>query len=185
MRRTQIALRFSLCLFLVAGAPASVADGRTFPTAAKNMRAKPKRADLPARSRVGKREIKLKLFFTNPNHPDFANTCGAGEFVERRIPATKRLADASLRLLFAGPNTQEKAKGMESLSQLGRFYLGVSIKRGVAIVNFRPEAEEILQGTACEQEQILTPMHKTLTQWNTIKRVEYAINGKMIEEWDA
>jgi hypothetical protein len=42
-----------------------------------------------------------------------------------------------------------------------------------------------LQGTACEQEQILTPMDKTLKQFGTIKTVEYAINGKVIEEWDA
>jgi hypothetical protein len=137
MKRTLRALRFFLCLLLIAGAPVLFAHGQLSLTGAKNTQANLKRTDLLASSSVG-REIKLKLFFTNPNHPDFATTCGAGEFVERKIPSTKRLADAALRLLFAGPTPQEKAKGMESLEQLGRHYLGVSVKRVAAVINFAP-----------------------------------------------
>ena len=58
------------------------------------------------------RDIELMVYFTNPKLPEFANTCGAGEFVKRRVKPTKKLADAALRLLFAGPTVAEQAKGM-------------------------------------------------------------------------
>lgn len=185
MRRINIVLRFAVCLSVITGASPLAAEAQASKTAAKNIKANLKRVNSPVRR--GMRELKLQIFFTNPNHPDFQTTCGAGEFVERRIPPTKRLADAALRLLFAGPTAEEKAKGMESLEKLGAFYIGVSIRRGVAVVNFRPGAEEHLYtgGPICMQEQALTPIEKTLTKLGTIKKVGYAINGKLIEEWDA
>jgi spore germination protein GerM len=132
-------------------------------------------------------EIELQIYFSNPKLPAWANDCGAGEFVQRKVPVTKRPADEALRLLFAGPTPAEKAKGMESLPPLGKYYLGVAIRRGVAVVNFRPGAEEHLHvsGAACQQEQVLTTIEKTLKQFSTIKSVKYAINGKIITEWDA
>ena len=133
------------------------------------------------------REIEVLVYFTNPKLPEFANSCGAGEFVKRKVRPTKKLADAALRLLFAGPDVSEQAKGMAGLGQLGNYYRGVSIKDGVAVVNFRPGAEKFLHvlGPACEQERVLTPIAKTLKRFSTITTVDYAINGKIIEEWDA
>jgi hypothetical protein len=171
-------------LLLLAGVVDPGAYGQISSAVAKTVQPNLKSAHPHALVRGG-RQLRLQLFFTNPNHPDFATTCGAGEFVQRKIRPTKRLADTALRLLFAGPTAKEKAKGMESLARLRRYYLGVSIRRGVAIINFRPGAREHLEGTACEQEQTLTPMDKTLKQFGGIKSVEYAINGKIIEEWDA
>ena len=136
---------------------------------------------------VVSRDIEVMVYFTNPKLPEFANTCGAGEFVKRRVKPTKKLADAALRKLFAGPTVAEQAKGMEGLGVLGKYYRGVSVKDGVAVVNFRPGAEKYLhvQGPACRQEQVLTPIAETLKRFSTIKSVNYAINGKIIEEWDA
>jgi spore germination protein GerM len=179
----KTALRFAACLLVVAPASALVASNQVSSTAAKIEQAEVQAANL--QTRKIRRMVNLKLFFTNPNHPDFATTCAAGEFVERKIPATKQLADAALRQLFAGPTAEEKAKGMVSIERLSRYYIGVTIRRGVAIVNFRPGAETYLNGTACEQEELHTPMVKTLTQFSTIKTIEFAINGKIIEEWDA
>jgi hypothetical protein len=136
---------------------------------------------------VVSRDIELWLYFTNPKLPEWANTCGAGDFVVRKVAPTKKTADAALKLLFAGPNVSEQAKGMVGLAPLGDYYRGVSIKEGVAIVNFRPGAEKYLHvsGAACQQEQVLTPIVKTLKRLSTIKSVDFAINGKIIEEWDA
>lgn len=136
---------------------------------------------------VVSRDMEVLLYFTNPTLPEFANTCGAGEFVKRRVKPTKKLADAALRLLFAGPDVSEQAKGMEGLGPLGVYYRGVSIKDGVAVVNFRPGAEKYLHvsGPACGQEKVLTPIVKTLKSLSTIKSVDFAINGKIIEDWDA
>jgi len=76
---------------------------------------------------------------------------------------------------------------MEGIASLGKYYRGVSIRRGVAIVNFRPGAEEHLRvnGPLCMQDQVLAQIINTLKQFSTIKSVEYAINGKVIREWDA
>ena len=136
---------------------------------------------------VVSRDIELWVYFTNPKLPEWANSCGAGDFVVRKVAPTKRTADAALRLLFAGPNVSEQAKGMEGLGPLGEYYRGVSIKDGVAVVNFRPGAEKYLHvlGPACGQERVLTPIVKTLKRLGTITSVDFAINGKIIEEWDA
>jgi hypothetical protein len=132
-------------------------------------------------------QITLKLYLTNTKLPEWANSCGAGEYVTRTTASTKRPAHAALKLLFAGPTAEEKAKGMESLAPLGDYYIGVSIVRGVAVVNFRPGAEKYLyvNGAACQQEQALTPIEKTLKQFSSVRSIKYAINGKIITEWDA
>jgi Sporulation and spore germination len=131
-------------------------------------------------------DIEIKVFFSNPKLPAYDTDCGAGEFVRRKIPATRTVADAALRQLFAGPTEAEKAKGMEGIASLGKFYRGVAIRKGVAIVNFSPGAEEHLRvnGPLCMQDQVLAQIINTLKQFGTIKSVEYAINGKIIKEWD-
>ena len=131
-------------------------------------------------------DIEIKVFFSNTKLPAFENDCGAGEFVTRKIPATRTVADTALKLLFAGPTETEKAKGMEGIASLGKYYRGVSIRKGVAIVNFRPGAEEHLRvnGPLCMQDQVLAQIINTIKQFATIKSVEYAINGKIIKEWD-
>jgi spore germination protein GerM len=128
----------------------------------------------------------IKLFFTNPNLPD-SNDCDSGEFVARRIPNTARVADAALKLLFAGPTQEEKTKGMQSIVPLGEYYIGVTVRKGIAIVNFRPGAEKLLYvtGPICMQQTVLAPITKTLKQFGTIKSVDFAVNGKIIEDWDA
>jgi hypothetical protein len=132
------------------------------------------------------RELSVSVYFTNPELPGYRDDCGDGGFVIRKIPATRRVADAALKLLFAGPTEEEKAKGLESLAPLGSFYLGVSIKNGTATVNFRPGAEKYLyvSGGLCDQARALTPIDKTLKQFSSVKSVVYAINGKIIEDWD-
>lgn len=132
------------------------------------------------------RQQMIKVFFINPKLPAYENDCGAGEFVTRQTSPTKQVAHAALKLLFAGPTAEEKAKGMESLSPLGNYYLGVTIRKGVAVVNFRRGAEESLyvNGPLCRQDMVLAPIVETLKQFATIKSVAYAINGKIIEDWD-
>jgi hypothetical protein len=134
----------------------------------------------------GGREMEIKLYFSNPKLPAYQDDCGAGEFVRRKIPATRQVADAVLRQLFAGPTAAEKARGMQGGAELGKYYLGVGIKNGTAVVNFRPGAEKYLYvtGGMCDQDRALTPLVKTLKQFGSVKRVAYAINGKIIEDWD-
>jgi hypothetical protein len=139
------------------------------------------------KSASGQLEMEIKIFFTNPKLPEFENSCSAGEFVKRKIPVTRQVAAAALRQVFAGPTAEEQAKGMESISPLGAFYIGVSIKKGVAVINFRPGAEKYLHvnGPICMSDTWLAPMVQTLKQFPPVKSVDFAINGKIIEDWDA
>ena len=132
------------------------------------------------------RELSVRVYFTNPKLPGYRDDCGEGGFIIRKIPATKQIADAALKLLFAGPTDEERAKGLQSLAPLGDYYLGVSIKNGKAIVNFRSGAEKYLyvSGGLCEQARTLKPIAETLKQFSSVKSVDYAINGKIIEDWD-
>ena len=140
-----------------------------------------------ARSPMAQKTLSIRVFFTNPRRPEFAHTCAAGEFVKRTIPFTQQVADAALRQVFAGPTAREKARGIDAPPPLARFYRGVSIRKGVATVNFRPGAQKLLRtsGPACTTEKALAPLDQTLRQFKTITSVQYAINGHIITNWDA
>jgi spore germination protein GerM len=143
--------------------------------------------------------IKIKLYFAKAD-PDADNEVYA---VERTIKKTARVAEAALRELLKGVSEEDRKKGLASSYEVGdivtgreecasgkikplRTYLiGVTIRRGVAIVNFRPEAECYLQSAAFAMARVMNPIDATLKQFKTIKRIEYALNGKIITEWDA
>jgi hypothetical protein len=100
--------------------------------------------------------------------------CGAVVARTRTIPHTLAVADASLRILFD-----------EYQRELKPHYLGVKIENGVAIVNFKREALQYLNGPACLQTSFKAPIAATLQQFPTIQQVEYAIDGQLFTEWDA
>ncbi len=143
--------------------------------------------------------MKIKLYFPK----DDPNAELKLVAVERNIKTTKSVADAALRELFKGETEAERKQGLTSvykvksiimgreecshdkMKPLGEYFLGVSIRKGVATVNFRPEAECYLQTTITMQTFTLNPIEATLKQFKTVKDVQYALNGKVITEWDA
>lgn len=134
---------------------------------------------------VSAKPLQIKIFFSNFSQ-NF-NDCGAVGFAYRKIPKTKNVANNALKLLFAGPTAKEKAKGLESIKKLGTFYIGVSVKNRKAVVNFRRGAEKYLyvSGPICMSQTVSAPIEKTLLQFGNIKSVDYAIDGKIVEDWDA
>lgn len=143
--------------------------------------------------------MKIKLYFPKDD-PDADNELVA---VERSIKKTSRVADAVVRELLKGVNEEERKKGLTSayntsdivtgrgecandkMKPLGTYLIGVSIKKGTAIVNFKPEAECYLQSAAFMMSRVMNPIDATLKQFKSIKKVEYALNGKIITDWDA
>jgi len=123
--------------------------------------------------------------------------------VERTVKKTKSVADAALRELLKGASEAERRKGLtstysvdsivtgreecsrEKMKPLGAYLIGVSIKKGVATVNFRPEAECYLQSAITAMSYVMNPIDTTLKQFKGIKEVQYALDGKVITEWDA
>jgi spore germination protein GerM len=123
--------------------------------------------------------------------------------VRRSIKKTTRVAEAALRELFKGVTETEHKQGLTSayavtdivtgrgecqgnkMKPLGAYLIGVTIKRGTATVNFRPEAECYLQSAISQMDRVMNPIEKTLMQFKSIKEVQFALNGKVITEWDA
>jgi spore germination protein GerM len=141
----------------------------------------------------------IKLYYSNTKNPKYSgNECSFVAPVTRTINKTQTTAHAALKELFKGPTAQEKAQGFVSplekpldngsgqqVGPLGNYYLGVSITNGTAVVNFKPEAMRYLNSPACIQGLVKTTIEKTLKQFPTVKKVEYAIDGEVVTEWDA
>lgn len=126
--------------------------------------------------------------------------------VQRQIPKTFKVADGTLRALFAGPTAAELAQGartMDILSSLGKDYIGVNIYgsypnpyywsgspesptwQNVAVVDFRSPAFDILNGPAGTQSMAKAPIEATLLAFPTVDHVLYKKDGVIFTEWDA
>lgn len=129
--------------------------------------------------------LKVKLFFFKPD-ATFSD-CGTVGVANRKIPYTTQVARETLKMLFAGPTVAEKTSGMRSIEKLGELFIGITVKNHKAVVNFRPGAEEYLyvSGPFCMSQTVLAPIEKTLLQFKNIRSIDYAIDGKIIEGWDA
>jgi spore germination protein GerM len=143
--------------------------------------------------------MKVKVYFAK----DDPNADIQLVAVERDVKKTKSVADAALRELLKGVGEKEKSMGListyepkdivtgrdecqtDKMKGLGAYLIGVTIRKGVAIVNFKPEAECYLQTAITAGEYVTKPIEATLKQFKSIKKVEYAINGKVITDWDA
>lgn len=138
--------------------------------------------------------------FLVKDDPDADNELVA---VKRSVPKTARVADAAIRELLKGATEADRKAGLasayereniitgrdecqsDSMKPLAAYFIGVTIRRGTAIVNFRPEAECYLQSTAFMMSRVLNPIDRTLKRFKSVKNVEFALNGKIITEWDA
>ena len=123
----------------------------------------------------------IKLFFPNTNLDK--GDCPAKVFpVTRTIPKTAAVARAVLEQLFAGPASQEKARGFYSdfSEETKSFFFSVNVKNRAAYVNLRDPTSTPTVGnftTSCGGSNFFGQVEKTLKQFSSIKRVFYAING--------
>lgn len=143
--------------------------------------------------------MKIKLYFPKDD-PDANLSLVA---VERQVKRTSRVAETAVRELLKGVNESERKRGLtsvyavenlitgrtecarEKMKPLAAYFIGVTVKKGTATVNFRAEAECYLQTTVTMMSFVMEPIDATLKQFPTIKEVQYALNGKVITEWDA
>jgi len=141
----------------------------------------------------------VKLYFSHK----YEDPCDGVKVTNRHLQIVT--PDSALRELFAGPNKEEKARGFYSsfhwktdlagngvmLRPLKDYYKKVVVKKdGTALVYFSDigESDEVmlyLDSAACAQRSIKNPIERTLLQFPAIKRVEYVVNGVLVEGWDA
>jgi hypothetical protein len=94
--------------------------------------------------------------------------CGATHPISFEIPKTKDVADKSLRILFS-----------DELAWYGN-YISVLIENKIAKINVVPASQGGL--SSCQAEHLMSVLSDTLTQYETIEKVElYDPTGNKIE----
>ena len=117
--------------------------------------------------------------------------CSATIPVKRKVHITNNIIDSTLRLLFHGVTEEEKKKnlidsfGFNTSNPLIKYYIGVSIHDGIAIVNFKKGAMLYLNSASCQQHSVKEPIEKTLLEFPFINEIKYAIEGEVVDGFDA
>jgi spore germination protein GerM len=123
----------------------------------------------------------IKLFF--PNTSLSKVDCGAKVFpVTRTIPKTIAVARVALEQLFAGPTSEERAKGFYSdfSEETKSFFFSVKVTDKAAYVNLRDPTATPTMGnftTSCGGSNFFGQVESTLKQFPSIKKVFFAIKG--------
>jgi len=100
-----------------------------------------------------------------------------------------KLYETAVAELLKGPTKDEarrlNARMSQDLRSLADDFIGVTVEGDTATVNFKASALDVLNGAAAMQFMVKTPIERTLLQFPEIKKVQYAIDGKVFDEWDA
>lgn len=97
----------------------------------------------------------------------------------RTFEGTQAVGAAALRQLLAGPSAEERAAGLGSEIPAGAELLGLSIADGVATADLS-KAFESGGGSTSMQLRVAQVVY-TLTQFPTVKRVAFRIDGRPVE----
>lgn len=94
------------------------------------------------------------------------------------VPTTEAVATAALEALFAGPNPEEAAAGVETAIPDGTELGSIQISGGVAAVDLSPEFDALREPASMNPS--LAQITFTLTQFPTIRRVWVAVQGEPV-----
>ncbi|MCX6734865.1 MAG: GerMN domain-containing protein [Candidatus Peregrinibacteria bacterium] len=120
----------------------------------------------------------VKVYFNNPKiDPNWDFECSNVLAVERTIPKTESVASAAIAELLKGPTDAEKSKGYMSNINTGVKVQGISIKDGIAKIDFN-EQLQFQVGGSCKISAIYAQIKQTLKQFSSVKDVVISINGQ-------
>jgi spore germination protein GerM len=123
----------------------------------------------------------VKLYY--PNSKRDSGDCSVKVYpITRTIPKSSAVAKAALEQLFAGPTSEEKAKGYYSdfSDATKSFLISVNVKNRVAYVNLRDLTSSSSIGnftTSCGGSNFFGQVESTLKQFPSIKKVFFAMEG--------
>lgn len=129
----------------------------------------------------------INVYFLNSKDDPNIEDCTAVKPTPRTIPKTQAIARAALEELFKGVTPEEEAKGFTSFpAEDTRGVLkSINIKRGVAYVNFNPIVyEKMGNATSSCGSGWFSSIEATLTQFPTVKKVFYAVDGDVAGFYD-
>ncbi len=128
--------------------------------------------------------MEVKVYFSAGDGTDCSNV----RAVNRKVPKTEGVARAALNELFKGPTEDEKSSGLSSFfSNETRDILdGVKVKDGAAYVNLDESVTQKLGNatTSCGSQAFTASVEKTLTQFSTVNKVFFAIEGSPKDFYD-
>lgn len=125
--------------------------------------------------------VQLKVYF--PNAKFDKAECSVPVYpTVRKVAKTSTVARVALEQLFAGPTSEEKAKGFYSdFSEATKSLLiSVNIKNRNAYVNLRDLTATSSIGnftTSCGGSNFFGQVENTLRQFSTVRKVFFAIEG--------
>jgi hypothetical protein len=123
----------------------------------------------------------IKIYLNNENSNPNSGDCSKVYPVDRVIPKTLGVAKAALQELFKGPTGQEISQGYVSwFSQKTQNILkSIKIESGTAYVDLTDIRQIIPNVSAsCGSAQFLAEVETTLKQFESVKKVIIAIDGK-------
>ena len=115
---------------------------------------------------------------TLPSQPSFEVWFARGErlvAVARTHEQTPGVATAAINALIAGPTRAERKSGLTTAVPTGTRLLGISIKNGIATVDFTSEYQA--GGGSLSMQMRLGQVVYTLTQFPTVKGVRFQLDG--------
>lgn len=120
--------------------------------------------------------VEVKAYFNN-NKLDPEISCNKVFPVVRTIDATKKVAGTAIEELLKGPTAEEKAEGYFTSINEGVKVKSLSIKDGVARIEFDESLEKAVGGS-CRVSAIRAEITETLKQFSSVKEVIISINGR-------
>jgi spore germination protein GerM len=127
------------------------------------------------------RTMQIKVYFPNTKR-DNAECMAPVYPVRRTIPKTTAVAKAALEQLFAGPTSEEQAKGFYSdfSDATKSLLISVNVKNKYAYVNMRDLTGSSSIGnftTSCGGSNFYGQVESTLKQFPGIRKVFFAFSG--------
>ena len=130
----------------------------------------------------------VKLFFYSArdiNNAEFTQPV----IINREISFRGDVVEAAVRELLKGPAKQEareyNARMTDDLRSLGPLFISATMNGDAVVLNFKKEALTILNAAAARQMMAKSPIEQTAKQFEAVKQVKYAIDGKEFDDWDA
>jgi len=128
----------------------------------------------------------LTVYFNNTNLNPNARDCAAVYPVKREVPKTSTPLNNSLKLLFAGPNEEERQQGYVSLfsDETKNIMKSVSLKGGVVYIDFQKpdflKAVEAGANSSCGSAQFWAAVERTalsVTGVKTVLEKNFSLDG--------
>ena len=140
-----------------------------------------------AGSAFAQQSMTVKVFFHNEKFNPNQIDCTKVFPTTRTIPKTKAVARAALDELFKGVTPEEEKNEFSSFppENTKDIVKRLNVKGGVAYLNFNKSVYEKLTNTTSScGSGLYSTIDATLTQFPTIKKVVYAIEGSTADFYD-